>query len=74
MENVSQKNKRHDKRVTKTNERSIAPFNYSDRNYCPINGSCRLKMWYTAVLSPSKKSQRNMLTLALLRVIGRRAM
>ena len=43
MENVSQKNKRH-KRVTKTNERSIAPFNCSDRNYCPVNGSCKLKM------------------------------
>ena len=44
MENVSQKNKRHNTRVTKTNERSIAPFNCSDRNYCPVNGSCKLKM------------------------------
>ena len=46
MQNVSQIIKRHNKRVTKTNERSTASFNCRDKNNCPINGSCRLKMLY----------------------------
>ena len=57
MENVSQIIKKHNKRVTKTNERSIAPCkrvtktnkrsvapcNCRDKNNCPMNGNCRVE-------------------------------
>ena len=42
-ENVSQIIKIHNKRVTKINERSIAPCNCRDKNNCPMNGNCRVE-------------------------------
>ena len=43
MENVSQIIKKHNKRVTKINERSIAPCSCRDKNNCPTNGNCRVE-------------------------------
>ena len=43
MENVSQIIKKHNKRVTKLNERSIAPCNCREKKNCPMNGNCRVK-------------------------------
>ena len=58
MENVSQIIKKHNKRVTKTNERSIAPCNYRDKNNYPMNGNCRIEnIVYKCVVSATKKSK-----------------
>ena len=42
IENVNQISKRHNKRVTKTNERSIPPCNFRDKNSCLMDGNCRV--------------------------------
>ena len=58
MENVSQIIKKHNKRVTKTNERSIAPCNCRDRNNCPMNRNCRVEnVVYKCVVSATENSE-----------------
>ena len=64
IENVSQIIKKHNKRVIKTNKRSIATSNCRDRNHCSMNGNCRVK---------NQLTYRNMFILMLLKVIGSRA-
>ena len=54
MENVSQIIKKHNKRVTKTNERSIAPCNCN----CLMNGNCRVEnIVYKCIASATEKSK-----------------
>ena len=61
MENVSKTIKRHNKRVTKINERFVAPRNYRDN--CPMNGSCRVqKVVYIHVVSVTEKSKEHAYT------------
>ena len=61
MENVSKTIKRHNKRVTKINERFVAPRNYRDN--CPMNGSCRVqKVVYVHVVSVTEKSKEHAYT------------
>ena len=58
MENISQIIKRHNKRVTKTNGRSIAPCNWRDKNNCPMNGNFRIEnVVYKCVVSTTRKSK-----------------
>ena len=58
MENVSQIIKTHNKRVTKTNERSIAPYNCREKNNCPMNGNCRVEnAVYKCVVTATVKSK-----------------
>ena len=58
MENVSQIIKKHNKRVTKINERSIAPCNCKDKNNYPMNGNCRAEnVVYKYVFSATEKSK-----------------
>lgn len=57
-ENVSQMIKGYNKRVTKTNKRSITPCNCSDKNNCPMNGSCMVEnAVYKFVVSVTEKSK-----------------
>ena len=72
-ENVSQMIKGYNKRVTKTNKRSITPCNCSDKNNCPMNGSCMVENAVYKFVVCVTESQRNMFKLALLRAIGSRA-
>ena len=58
MENVSQIIKKHNKRVIKTNERSIAPCNYREKNNCPMNGNYRVEnVVYKCIVSATEKSK-----------------
>ena len=58
MGNVSQIIKKHNKRVTKINERSIAPCNCRDKNNCPMNGNCRVEnVVYKCVVSTTEESK-----------------
>ena len=58
MENVSQIIKKHNKRVTKINERPITPCNCRDKNNCPMNGNCRVEnVVYKCVVSATEKSK-----------------
>ena len=58
MENVSQIIKKHNQRVTKTNERSIAPCNCRGKNNCPMNGNCRVEnIVYKCIVSAAEKSK-----------------
>ena len=58
MENVSQIIKKHNKRVTKKNERSIATCNCRDKNNCPMNGDCRVEnLMYKFLVSATEKSK-----------------
>ena len=58
MENVSQIIKKHNKRVTKKNERSIATCNCRDKNNCPMNGDCRVEnLMYKCLVSATEKSK-----------------
>ena len=60
MENVSQIIKKHNKRVTKTNERSIAPRNCRDKNNCPMNENCTVEnVVYKCVVSATEKSNKH---------------
>ena len=56
MGNVSQIIKRHNKRVTKTNERLIAPCNCRDKNNCRMNENCRVEnVVYKCAASATEK-------------------
>ena len=58
MENVSQIIKKHNKRVNKTNERSIAPWNWKYKNSFPLNGDCRVEnIMYQRVMSVTENSK-----------------
>ena len=58
MENVGQIIKRHNKWVTKTNERSIVSCNCRDKNNCPINGDYRVEnVVYKCTVSSTGKSK-----------------
>ena len=61
MENVSQIIKKHNKRVTKTNERAIAPCYCRDKNTCPMNGHCRVEnVVYKWVVYTTEKSKEHL--------------
>ena len=50
--------KRHNKRATKTNARSITPWNCRDKNNCSVNGNCRVEnVGCKCVVSTTKKSK-----------------
>ena len=58
MDNVSQIIKKYNDRVTKINERSVAPFYYTDKNNCPMNGNCRVEnVVNKCVVSATEKSK-----------------
>ena len=58
MENVNQINKRHKKRVTKSNERSTPPCNCRVKNNCPMNVDCRVEnVVYKCNVSATEKSK-----------------
>ena len=57
MENVSHMMKRH-KRVTKTNEKPMAPCNCRDKSNCPVNENYRVEnVAYNCVVSVAEKSK-----------------
>ena len=58
MENVNQIIKMHNKRVTKTNERSIPPCNFRDKNNCSVTGNCWVeKVVYKCDVSATETSK-----------------